>query len=65
MAQQRSCAFLSPYQTNCSLLSPSRERSRYFNLVANPDVVVERGSEKYAAKAILTKLKFPSKLGQF
>ena len=27
MAQQRSCAFLSPYQTNCSLLSPSRERS--------------------------------------
>ena len=28
MAQQRSCAFLSPYQTNCSLLSPSRERSQ-------------------------------------
>lgn len=27
----------------------------YFNLVANPDVVVERGSEKYAAKAVLTK----------
>ena len=30
MAQRRSCVSLSPYQTNCSLLSRSRERSRNF-----------------------------------